>query len=96
MHTSDLLEAEGRALRDAARTEGKTLKKNIADLSLGAALLLIAAPLAILGLCLLIGALYMLLTRQGTMEPPAAAAITGLVTLGVAGLLIWMFKSLTH
>ncbi len=38
----------------------------------------------------------MLLTRKGTMEPPAAAAITGLVTLGVSGLLIWMFKTLTR
>ena len=95
MRSADLLEAEGRTLREVARAEGKALRKHLADLSLGAALLIVAAPLAILGLSLLLASVYLGL-RGAEMSPAAAAAITGFITLGVTGVLVWLFKSLTQ
>jgi hypothetical protein len=90
---SDLLEAEGRLLRDAVRTEGQTLRKHVTNASLGAAVLLVAAPLGIAGLCLLLLALFLVL--RDSVGTAGAAAITGVVTLAVTGVLIWLFKFLT-
>jgi len=94
VRSADLLEAEGRTLREAARTEGKSLRKHLANLSLGAALLIVAAPLAILGLTLLLGSIYLGL-RHAELHPAGATAITGIVTLAVAGVLVWLFKNIT-
>jgi hypothetical protein len=95
VRTSDLLEAEGRALRDVARNEGRTLRKHVANVSLGAAVLIVAAPLAILGLTLLLLAVYLGL-RGAELSPAGAAAVTGIITLAVTGALIWIFRSLTQ
>jgi hypothetical protein len=94
VRSADLLEAEGRALREVARTEGKSLRKHLANLSLGAAVLVVAAPLAVAGLSLLLASIYLAL-RGADMSPAGATAITGAVTLLAAGLLIWLFKTLT-
>lgn len=90
---SDLLEAEGRLLREAMRAEGSTLRKHVANISLGAAVLLVAAPLGIAGLLLLLLALFLVL--RDSIGPAGAAAITGVVTLAVTGVLVWLFRSLT-
>jgi hypothetical protein len=90
---TDLLEAEGRSLRGVLRAEAREFKQTAAKMSLGFAVLLAAAPLAVAGLGLLLAALFWALS--GPMGQPAAAAITGLVTLAVCGGLLWLFKTLT-
>lgn len=90
---TDLLEAEGRSLRDTVRDEGRDLKKVAVKLSMGLAVLLAAAPLAVIGVGLLLAALYWALREQ--VGQPAAAAITGAVTLAVCGGLLWLYKKLT-
>jgi hypothetical protein len=90
---ADLVEAEGRSLRQAVRDEGMVLRRVLGRLGLSLALLLGAAPLVILGLCLLLASLYLAL--RGTISPAGAAAVTGLVTLMVAGGMLWSFKKLT-
>jgi len=52
-----------------------------------------AAPLMIGGFCLLLLALYF--SIDASLGAPAAAAITGFVTLAVSGGLLWMFKKTT-
>jgi hypothetical protein len=90
---TDLLEAEGRSLRDAVKAEGRDLKQTAAKLGLGFAVLLAMAPLAVAGLGLLLASLFWAL--RGPMGQSASAAITGVVTLGVCGGLLWLFKTLT-
>jgi hypothetical protein len=93
VRVTDLLEAEGRSLRDVARVEGRVLRKTTAKLGLGFAVLLATAPLVMIGLCLLLAALFLALREP--IGQPAAAAITGVVTLAVSGGLLWIFKTLT-
>jgi hypothetical protein len=90
---ADLLEAEGRSLRDAARAEGRVLRKHFARFSLGAAVLIVAALLAFIGLILLLAGLFLWL--RVAMSPAGAAALTGLVTLAITGVLLWVFRTLT-
>jgi len=92
---SDLLEAEGRMLRDVLHGEGQALRKHAAKLSMAAAILLVAAPLAIAGLLLLLLALFLGL-RDSSISHAGAAAITGVAALAVTGGLVWLFKSLTN
>jgi hypothetical protein len=91
--TADLFEAEGRMLREVARKEGKDLRKHAANLSLGAAILIAAAPLAFLGVALLLLSIFL-----GLREPmgnAGAAAITGVVALAIAGVLVLVFRGVT-
>jgi hypothetical protein len=90
---ADLMEAEGRSLRDVVRVEGLTLRRVLSRLGIGLAVLLGAAPLAIAGLGLLLAALYMGL--RGPIGPAGAAALTGVVTLAVAGGMLWVYRKLT-
>jgi hypothetical protein len=68
-------------------------RAHAANISLGAAVLIVAAPLGIIGLCLLLGSVFLAL--RGPIGPPGAVAITGFITLAVTGALVWLFKSLT-
>ncbi len=93
MRVTDLLEAEGRTLRAVVRKEGQSLRTASSKLALALAVLAVLAPLAIIGLALLFLSLY--LGVEGQWGQPAAAAITGVVTLVVCGGLLWIFKLLT-
>jgi hypothetical protein len=59
---------------------------------LGVAVLAVAAPLAIVGVGLLLAALFIVLREQ--LGLAGAAAITGLVMLLLVGGLVWLFKML--
>ena len=90
---TDLLEAEGRSLRDVARAEGRELKQATGKLLMGFAVLLAVAPLAVVGLGLLLAALFWAVEEP--LGRPAAAAITGVVALSLCGGLLWLYKKLT-
>lgn len=93
LRMTELVEAEGRTLRNVVVEEGRTLKKTAARMSLGIAVLFIVAPLAILGLAMLFVAMFLGL-KEG-VGAPWAAAMTGAATLLVCGGLLWLFKVLT-
>lgn len=76
---ADLLEAEGRLLR------ATTMR-----LATGIALLIIAASTAAVGLIFIISAVFIAVAeRAGTA---AGAATTGLLALGLGGLLAWLAR----
>lgn len=74
---ADLLEAEGRALRKAVLRTGA-----------GFALLIIAALFALAGLGLCMWAVYLWLATS--LGPSGAAALTGAMSLILAGVLAWI------
>lgn len=97
---SDLVEAHGRALAQAMRSEGRVLRESVrheaielrASLaSIGIGLLcLVAACVGVLaGAALLGAAAYMWLSPQ--IGPPGAAASIGAAALLLGALGIWMF-----
>jgi hypothetical protein len=73
---ADLLEAEGRSARKAVERLGMSLS-----------LIVVAAVLVLAGCVLLLGGALIGLERE--IGPAGAAAITGVITLGVAGGLFW-------
>ena len=79
----ELLEAEARALRAGTFRLGLSL-----------ALLGTAGTLAVVGVTLIMWALYLYLAI--ILSPPTATLITGIVTLLVAGGLIWSAKRLSR
>jgi hypothetical protein len=79
----ELLEAEARALRSGAFRLGLSL-----------ALLLTAGTLTLGGVALILRALYLYLTIF--LSPPTATLITGVVSLLVAGGLVWSARRLSR
>jgi hypothetical protein len=79
----ELLEAEARALRSGAFRLGLSL-----------ALLGTAGTLALAGVALIMWALYLYLAI--ILSPPTATLITGMVTLLVAGVLVWSARRLSR
>lgn len=81
---TDLLEAEGRALRAG------TVRVGIA---LGT--LILGMVLALAGLGFLIWGVYELFKDRG-MSTSVAALITGALILAIAGALVWLAKTMTQ
>jgi hypothetical protein len=79
----ELLEAEARALRSGSFRLGLSL-----------ALLGTAGTLALGGVALILRALYLYLAI--ILSPPTATLITGMVTLLVAGGLVWSARRLSR
>ena len=79
----ELLEAEARALRSGTFRLGLSL-----------ALLGTAGTLAVAGVSLIMWALYLYLVI--ILSPPTATLITGMVTLLVAGVLVWSARRLSR
>jgi len=79
----ELLEAEARALPSGAFRLGLRL-----------ALLGTAGTLALAGVALIMWALYLYLAI--ILSPPTATLITGMVTLLVAGALVWSARRLSR
>ncbi|HEX9872278.1 MAG TPA: hypothetical protein VGC99_27515 [Candidatus Tectomicrobia bacterium] len=79
----ELLEAEARALRSGAFRLGLSL-----------ALLGTAGTLVLAGVALIMWALYLYLAI--ILSPPPATLITGMVTLLVAGVLVWSARRLSR
>jgi hypothetical protein len=79
----ELLEAEARAMRSGTFRLG-----------LGLALLGTAGTLAVAGVSLIMLALYLYLAI--ILSPPTATLITGIVTLLVAGVLVWSARRLSR
>jgi hypothetical protein len=74
---ADLLEAEGRALREHTRRTGTAL-----------AFTLVAAALVLLGLALILLGVYWSL--EMATSPPIAALLCGLLSLIFAGAIAWL------
>ena len=83
MATADLLEAEGRVLR-----------QNTARLGWGLGLTALAVLLAAVGLALCLWALFQFLSQA--LGTPGAALLTGGLALAVAGVLAWGARGLTR
>jgi len=79
----ELLEAEARALRSGTFRLGLSL-----------ALLGAAGTLAVAGVSLIMWALYRYLAI--ILSPPTATLVTGMVTLLVAGVLVWSARRLSR
>jgi len=79
----ELLEAEARGLRSGTFRLGLSL-----------ALLGTAGTLAVAGVSLIMWALYLYLVI--ILSPPTATLITGMVTLLVAGVLVWSARRLSR
>jgi len=79
----ELLEAEARALRSGTFRLGLSL-----------ALLGTAGMLAVVGVALIVRALYLYLAI--VLSPPTTTLITGIVTLVVAGGLVWSARRLSR
>jgi hypothetical protein len=79
----ELLEAEARVLRSGSFRLGLSL-----------ALLGTAGTLAVAGVSLILWALYLYLAI--ILSPPTATLITGIVTLLVAGGLVWSARRLSR
>jgi hypothetical protein len=79
----ELLEAEARALRSGAFRLGLSL-----------ALLVTAGILTLSAVALILRALYLYLAI--ILSPPTATLITGVVTLLVAGGLVWIARRLSR
>ncbi|MGH7133630.1 MAG: hypothetical protein ACREJO_16995 [Phycisphaerales bacterium] len=90
---ADLAEAEGRTLLSVARQEGTRLHGAVARLAGGIAWLLAGALLGVGGVCLV--AFGTMLWLEAPLGRPAAAVITGVATLAVAGGCRWMFHHKT-
>ncbi len=80
---AELFEAEGRALRRAAARTGQ-------GLGLAAA----ASVLAVIGMGLLLWALYQYL--ETVLSPASTALVTGVATLIAAGVLAWTAHRITR
>lgn len=76
------------ALADLAEAEGRALRRGLAMLGWAFALIAVASALILMGLVLWIWALYLLLA----LIVPAwlAAALSGAVVLGAAGIVAWL------
>ena len=79
----ELLEAEARALRSGSFRLGLSL-----------ALLATAGTLMVVGVALILRALYLYLAI--VLSPPTATLITGVVTLLVSGGLVWSARRLSR
>lgn len=77
MRVADLLEAEGRVLRKVASTLGRSV-----------ALMLVAGVLLLVGSVGLLAGCWLGIDAQ--LGPAWASAITGAITLALAGGLLWL------
>lgn len=89
VRTADLAEAEGRAVMDTLRTEGRWLRGYFARLGVSLICLLGAAVLLVAGLVLLGVAEFTYL--QEHVGRPAAAALTGLTLILLGALSLWIY-----
>lgn len=77
VHVADLCEAEGRVLRAM-----------VVRLALGVAIIIAATILITGGAALLLAAIFIAI--QGLAGPAVAALVSGLITLGIGGIFIWL------
>jgi hypothetical protein len=89
----ELVEAEGRDLRAAARTEGRDLRLVLVNLALALGILLVTVSLFLAGAGLIIAGLLWWLETQ--VPRSLAAAITGLVAISLGVGCLLLFRSLT-
>ncbi len=81
VHVFDLLEAEGRCLRAAVRSEARRAQGVAASLAMAMSFLLVAVPLLIAGVGLVAAGLMWWLETE--VSRPVAALITGAAVLVV-------------
>jgi hypothetical protein len=73
---------------DLAEAEGRVLRVMMARLTLGVAMIVVAAGAAAAGVGLILGAVY--LVTADWAGPAAGAAVAGVVALGIGGFLAWL------
>jgi hypothetical protein len=82
------------ALLELLEAEARTLRSGVLRLGLSLALLGTAGTLMLVGVGLILRALYLYL--EIVLTPPTAALITGVVTLLVSGGLLWSARRLSR
>lgn len=93
VRVSDLVEAEGRSLRSALRSEAREFRQQAGRFSIGLVLLIAAAVLALMGAALFVATVYTGL--EPLVGEPGALLGSGLFALVGAFVLIWTFKRMT-
>lgn len=91
VHVFDLLEAEGGALRRAVRDEAGRASRSAANLFLGLAALVVAVPLAVVGVGLIAAGLMWWLESE--VGRPLAAALTGVAVIVAAAICVAWFRA---
>lgn len=89
----EVVQEQGRTLLETGRDEAQRVRAAINTLAVGFMFLLIATPLLIAGVGLILAGVMLWLEPQ--VGRPAAAAITGLLTLAAGGVCVWQFKRAT-
>lgn len=82
------------ALADLAEAEGRELRRNIARLGQGFALIIVAVVLAAFGVLLILWAFYQSMVMA--MGASLGALITGVVGLLCAGVMLWIAQLINH
>lgn len=77
VRVADLVEAEGRILRATS-----------VRLALGMGIIIVAAGAIMAGVALVLGAVYIVTADRA--GPAAGASVTGVLALGIGGLLAWL------
>lgn len=70
-------------IADLAEAEGRQLRDSFSAIAAGAAMLTTAALVSVIGLGLLVYAMFE--AMEDSMGPAPAALVTGLITLGISG-----------
>lgn len=87
MRVADLVEAEGRSFSKAVREEGRLLRANAARLGFAAVVLMGGSCLLGLGVIACLIAIF--LSVQPVAGTPGAAAIVGVLSVGLGLFLVW-------
>lgn len=94
VHIFDLVEAEGHSLRSAIRGEASRAHAAIANLVLGAGIVLVATVLSIAGLAMVAASLFWWLEPHAGR--PLASFVCGVLILLLAGGGVYLFKSIVN
>lgn len=92
VHVFDLIEAEGRGLREVLRGEASQFRNAMTGLAFGLAFLVIAIPMLVIGGLLLAGAFMFFLNDH--FGKPITFLLTGLLILAIGVGCLAVFKYL--
>jgi hypothetical protein len=90
VRVTDLVEAEGRSIRQVIRSEGHELRERVSRFSLGLVFLVGAAVLVLMGTALCVATVYAAL--EPSVGVAGALLSAGVFALACGGVLIWVFK----
>lgn len=79
---------------DLAEAEGRSLRTVTVRMALGVSLIIIAAGAVMAGIALVLGAIYIVTADRA--GPAAGTAATGVLALGIGGLLAWLGRKMAN